>query len=172
MKRSLRAAAFVAALAVGSASAAEPAGDARDETGVQGRWAYSRQATPDAMIDMAATPSTQDADIWFLLACSADGRLSVALMHADRFPFQLDRSSLVQVQSARSSIVSVAAERSHPAQIVIDPALMGHIMPLILDEQEVAFAVTAGDGIVHRYIFALQPNDVALAPIRSRCLGD
>jgi hypothetical protein len=173
MERRLRAAALVAALAVqlgfAAARAGEPAGEIRDEIGVQGRWAYSRQAGPDGAIDMAATPSAQDADTWLLLACSGDGRLSVALMHAERFPFQLDGSSSVQVQSARISGTPVAAERTQPAQIAIDPALMRHIMPLLMDEQEMSVSVTGSDGIVHRYTFALQPNDVALAPIRSRC---
>ena len=174
MRRHLRAAAaLVVALAASPAAAPprEAAGELRDEIGVQGRWAYTRQAGPDETIDMATTPSFQDADIWLLVACSDSARLSVALMHADRFPFDLDGSSTVQVQSARLSRVAVATERARPAQIVIDPALMRHIMPLLGDEQELALSVTAGDGTVHRYTFELQPNDVALAPLRSRCLG-
>jgi hypothetical protein len=45
-------------------------------------------------------------------------------------------------------------------------------MPLLLDEQQLTVSVTARDGAVHRYTFALQPNHVALAPLRARCLGD
>jgi hypothetical protein len=146
-------------------------GDGRDEIGIEGRWAYSRQAGPDAVIDMATTPAVQDDDVWLLLACSGDGRLSVALMHADRFPFDLDQASSLQVQSARLSSTAVVAERSQPAQIVMDPVLVRHIMPLLLDEQELSVSVTARDGAVHRYTFTLQPNDVALAPLRSRCSG-
>jgi hypothetical protein len=147
-------------------------GDGRGQLAVEGRWAYSRQAGPDDTTDMATTPATQDGDVWFLLACSGNGRLSVALIHMDRFPFELDETSSLQVQSARLSTVSVVAERLRPAQIVMDAALVQHIMPLLLDEQEVTVSVAARDGVVHRYTFALQPNVVALAPLRSRCLGD
>ena len=164
--------ALAAQLAFTTASAGAPPGDRRDEIGIQGRWAYSQQAGPDAVTDMATTPAAQDPDVWFLLACSGDGRLSVALMHTERFPFEVDAASSVQVQSERLSRIAVVAERSRPAQIVMDPSLVRHIMPMLLDEKEVAVFVTAKDGVVHRYSFVLQPNDVALAPLRARCSGD
>ena len=143
--------------------------DLRDEIAVQGRWAYSQQAEPDAVTDMATTPAAQDPDVWLLFACSGEGRLSVALMHTERFAFDLDASASVQMESARLSTVSVVAERLRPAQIVMDPKLVQHIMPLLVQEQELSISVTASDGVAHRYTFALQPNDVALAPVRSRC---
>jgi hypothetical protein len=158
--------------ALAAAAANEPAGGEPGAIGVQGRWAYSRQAGPDDVIDMATTPAAQDPDVWLLLACSGQGRLSVALMHSDYFPFELDGSSSVQVQSARLSEIAMAVERAQPAQIAIDPALARHIMPLLINEQDLSVSVTARDGIVRRYTFALQPNDVALAPLRSRCSGD
>jgi hypothetical protein len=163
----------VVAAQVGFAAtvASEPFGDGRDDIGFQGRWAYSQQAAPDAIIDMATTPAAQDADVWLMFACSGDGRLSVALMHVDRFPFEVDETSWLQVQSARLSTLSIVAERFRPAQIVMDPSLVRHIMPLLLEEQELSISVAARDGVAHRYTFALQPNDVALAPVRSRCSG-
>jgi len=154
-----------------AAAARDAPGGLHDELGIQGRWAYSRQALPDDMLDMATTPALQDADVWLLLACSGSGRLSVALMHSDRFAFDLDKALALQVQSERLSSTLVAAERSQPAQIVIDPNVVRHIMPMLLDEQELSVSLTAQDGIVHRYTFALQPNDVALAPLRERCSG-
>jgi hypothetical protein len=90
-------------------------------------------------------------------------------MHSDRFAFDLDKALALQVQSERLSSTLVAAERTQPAQIVIDPNLVRHIMPLLIDEQELSVSLTARDGGVHRYTFALQPNDVALAPLRERC---
>jgi hypothetical protein len=53
----------------------------------------------------------------------------------------------------------------------MDANLVQHILPLLVDEQELSVSVTASDRVVHRYTFALQPNDVALAPVRSRCSG-
>lgn len=172
---SLSGAALVAAVAAqmgfAAAVAGEPPGDGRDEIRFQGRWAYSRQAAPDAVTDMATTPAAQDPDVWLLFACSGEGRLSVALINTDRFAFDVDASSSVQLESAELSTVSVVAERLRPAQIVLDPNLVRHIMPLLLKEQELSVSVTASDRVVHRYTFALQPNDVALAPLRSRCSG-
>ena len=164
------AAAIHFALAAGAAN--EALGGEPNAIGVQGRWAYSRQAGPDDVIDMATTPAAQDPDVWLLLACSGHGRLGVALMHSNYFPFELDRSSSVHVWSAKLSETAMAVERARPAQIVIDPALARHIMPLLIGEQELSVSVSARDGIVRRYTFALQPNDVALAPLRSRCSGD
>src|ERR1043166_2229627 len=143
---------------------------ASDEIGIQGRWAYSRQAAPGDMIDMATTPALQDADVWLLVACDGNGRLSVVVMHSERFSFDIDESSSVQLQSARLGSTSVVARRTQSSHIEIDPNLVRHIMPLLLDEQELSLSITARDGAVHRYTFTLQPNDVALAPLRSRCL--
>ena len=163
--------AVAAQVGFAAAIAGEPPGDGRDEIRFQGRWAYSRQAAPDAVRDMAITPAAQDPDVWLLFACSGDGRLSAALMHTGRFGFDVDASSSVQVESADLSAVTVGAERLRPAQIVMEPKLIQHIMPLLVKEQEVSISVTARDGVIHRYTFALQPNDVALAPLRSRCAG-
>jgi len=165
----LRIAALMASLA--AAHLAPAAIAAPDAIGVQGRWAYARQTGPDETIDMATTPAVQDSDIWLLLACNESARMSVAVMHVDRFPFALDDAAPVQLQSAKLARISAATERARPAQITIDPTLMRHIMPLLVDEQELAIAMTASDGTVHSYTFVLQPNDVALAPLRSRCLG-
>jgi len=161
----------VAALLWFPAAARGAPGDPHDEIGIQGRWAYSRQALPDDMLDMATTPALQDADVWLLLACSGNGQLSAALMHTERFAFDLDESSSLQIRSARLSSTAAVAERAQPAQIVMDPCLVRHIMPLIVDEQEVFVSVKARDHVVHRYTFRLQPNDIALAPLRSRCSG-
>jgi hypothetical protein len=109
----------VAQLALAVTIASGAPGDGRGQLAIEGRWAYSRQAGPDDTTDMATTPATQDGDVWFLLACSGNGRLSVALIHMDRFPFELDETSSLQMQSARLSMVSVVAERLRPAQIVM-----------------------------------------------------
>jgi len=136
---------------------------------IQSRWTYSWEAAPDDMVEMATTPAVQDSDVSLMLACSGNGRLSVALMHADYFPFEVDGSSSVQVQSPSLSRTSGVVERGQTAQIVFDSTLMQHIMSLLAEAQEMAISVTAKDGVVHRYTFALQPNDLALAPLRERC---
>jgi len=164
--------AVAAQLGFAAAVASAAPGDGIDEIGIQGRWAYSREARPDAVIDMATTPSAQDPDVWFLLACSAEGRFSAALIHTGRFSFDLDEASTVELQSERLLRTSVVVERSQPAQILMDRNLMRHILPLLIEETELSVSITARDGAVHRYTFALQPNDVALGPLRARCSGD
>jgi len=46
------------------------------EVNVQGGWAYSARGEDGAEEHMAATRAAEDA-VWFLLACRADGRLTV-----------------------------------------------------------------------------------------------
>ena len=176
IKRGMRRVAIllmIAAAQLGFAAAVASAapGDGVDDLGIQGRWAYSRQAGPDAVVDMATTPSAQDPDVWFLLACSGDGRLSAALIHTGRVSFDLDEASSVELQSERLLRTSVVVERSQPAQILMDRNLVRHILPLLIEETELSVSITARDGVVQRYTFALQPNDVALGPLRSRCSG-
>jgi hypothetical protein len=169
--RTLLLVAVAAQFGFAAAVASAGPGDGVDEIGIQGRWAYSRQAGPDAVIDVATTPAVQDSDVWFLLACTVEGRLSAALIHTGRFSFDLDEASSVELQSERLLRTSVAVERSQPAQILMDRNLVRHILPLLIEETELSVSITERDGVVHRYTFALQPNDVALAPLRSRCSG-
>ena len=141
------------------------------EIGAQGPWTYTRLGSRNVMMDMAATPAAEDPDIWLLVACDDNAQLSVALMHADRFPFRIGRSSSVELRSERLHRLSVAAKSFETSQIAIDPAMMRHVMPLLVEEDRLGVSITAADGAAHDYTFAMQPNDVALAPVRSRCLG-
>jgi hypothetical protein len=79
---------------------------------------------------------------------------------------------LVVEDEPRLLRTSVVVERSQPAQILMDRNLVRHILPLLIEETELSVSITARDGAVHRSTFALQPNDIALGPLRSRCSGD
>jgi len=46
---------------------------------------------------------------------------------------------------------------------------MRHIMPLIMEADELVAAIPDQDGAMHSYTFSMQPNDIALKPIRARC---
>jgi hypothetical protein len=46
---------------------------------------------------------------------------------------------------------------------------MRHVMPLLMQDDELVVSVPDRDGAVHNYTFSMQPNDLALRPIRSRC---
>jgi len=46
---------------------------------------------------------------------------------------------------------------------------MRHIMPLLMQDEELVVSIPERDGAMHNYTFPMQPNDLALSPIRSRC---
>jgi hypothetical protein len=67
--------------------------DSRGRTGqkemgddLQGGGAYTARGDDGAVEHVAATRATEDA-VWLLLACGADERLIVSLIHAEGFPF-------------------------------------------------------------------------------------
>jgi hypothetical protein len=138
---------------------------------VQGGWAYSQQVQGGKVQYIATTRAAED-DAWFLLACSAEERLAVSLIHTIRFPFPLNPSSLVNVRSNNLPSVSVEGKSVQDNLIFLDPKPMRHIMPLLLQEEQLVISVSERDGTEHDYTFYMQPNDLALKAIRSGCLDD
>src|SRR6266446_3726565 len=130
--------AAVAAFVIASEASAEKG---LDEVHVQGGWAYAARGNDDVVAHMAATRAAEDA-AWLLLACSADGRLTV---------------SLIEGKSVQNN------------QLFVDPIPMRHVMPLLMQDDELVVSVPDRDGAMHNYTFSMQPNDLALRPIRSRC---
>ena len=157
----LAAAAFV----IASEGSAE---DGQNEVSVQGGWAYTERGNGGAVEHVAATRAAEDA-AWLLLACSADERLIVSLIHTEQFPYPLKPSSSVQLRSNNMPTVSIEGKSVQNNQIFIDPRQMRHIMPLLLQDDELVVSIPGPDGAMHDYTFSMQPNDVALRPIRSRC---
>jgi hypothetical protein len=47
---------------------------------------------------------------------------------------------------------------------------MRHIMPALLQDDQLVVSIPERTGAMHDYTFSMQPNDVALGSIRSRCL--
>src|SRR6266487_316231 len=144
------------------------AGEGRDEVSVQGGWAYTARGDGGAVEHVAATRAAEDA-AWLLLACSADERLIVSLIHTEQFPFPLKPSSTVQLRSNNVPTVSIEGKSVQNNQIFVDPRPMRHIMPLLMQDDQLVVSIPGRDGAMHDYTFSMQPNDVALTPIRSRC---
>jgi len=138
------------------------------EVNVQGGWAYSARGEDGAEEHMAATRAAEDA-VWFLLACRADGRLTVSFIHTEHFPFPLKPVSLVKLQSNNVPTALIEAKSIENNQIFIAPLLMRHIMPLLMQDNELVVSISEKDGAMHDYTFSMQPNDLALRPIRLRC---
>jgi VCBS repeat-containing protein len=89
---------FLAAAAAFLPASEGWAGQGPGEVNVQGGWAYTARDEDGAVEHVAATRATEDA-VWFLLACRADGRLTVSFIHDENFPFPLKPVSLVKLHS-------------------------------------------------------------------------
>jgi len=135
---------------------------------VQGGWAYTAKSQHGAVEHVATTRAAEDA-VWFLLACGADGRLTVSFSHSERFPFPLKPVSLVKLQSNSVPTALIEAKSVENNQIFIAPLIMRHIMPLLMQDDELVVSIPDQDGAMHDYTFSMQPNDLALSPFRSRC---
>ena len=156
---------FFAALLIVSEGSAE---QGLDEVNVQGGWAYTARGEDGAEEHVAATRAAEDS-VWFVIACRADGRLVVSFVHSENFPFPLKPVSLVKLQSNNVPTALIEAKSVEHNQIFIAPLLMRHIMPLLMQENELVVSNPERDGAMHDYTFSMQPNDLALRPIRSRC---
>jgi hypothetical protein len=82
----------------------------------------------------------------------------------------LKPSSSVQLRSNNVPTVSIEGKSVQNNQIFVDPRTMRHIMPLLMQDDQLVVSIPGQDGAMHNYTFSMQPNDVALRPIRSRCL--
>jgi hypothetical protein len=139
-----------------------------DNVNVQGRWAYTARDNNGGMEHMAVTQAAED-DAWLLLLCSPDERLTVSVIHNEQFPFPLKASSSVKIRSKNVPAVSVEGKSIKNDQIFVDPKPMRHIMPMLLQDYNLVVSIPEWDGAMHDYTFSTQPNDLALAPIRSHC---
>ena len=158
------AALFLAAAAAFVIASEASAGQGSGEVNVQGGWAYTARDKDSEVEHVAITRAAEDT-VWFLLACKADGRLTVSFVHSEHFPFPLKPVSLVKLQSNNVPTALIEAK----SVFFIAPLLMRHIMPLLMQDDELVVSIPDWDGAMHDYTFSMQPNDVALSPIRSRC---
>ena len=159
---------FLAAAAAFVITSEGPAEQGSEEVNVQGGWAYTARGQDGAVEHVATTRAAEDA-VWFLLACRADGRLTVSFIHSEHFPFPLKPVSLVKLQSNNVPTALIEAKSIENNQIFVAPLLMRHIMPLLMQDDELVVSIPDQDGAMHDYTFSMQPNDLALRPIRLRC---
>src|SRR5262249_24964232 len=106
------------------------------------------------------------------LGCGDDERLTVSAIHSTRFPFPMSVHASVQLHSRRVPKNSIAAGVSQSKSLFIDPNPLRHILPLLIDDEQLFLSIPEQDGTMHDYTFSMQPNDVALKPIRLGCLNE
>jgi hypothetical protein len=138
------------------------------EVNVQGGWAYTTREHEDGIEYMATTHAAED-DTWLLLACSADKRLAVSVIHTGQFPFPLKPSSSVKLWSNTVPPFSIEGRSIQKNLIFMDPKPLRHIMPVLVQDDKLVVSVPEQDGTTHDYTFTMQPNDLALKQIRSGC---
>src|SRR5215831_14156802 len=151
---------FLAAAAAFVITSAGLAEQDPDQVNVQGGWAYTAKDKGGAVEHVAATRAAEDA-VWLTLGCKADGRLAVS--------FPLQPVSMVKLQSNNVPTALVEAKNVENNQIFVAPLLMRHIMPLVMQDDQLVASIPDRDGAMHSYTFSMQPNDLALKPIRARC---
>ena len=139
---------FLAAAAAFLIASEGWAEQAPGEVNVQGGWAYTARNEDGAVEHVAATRAAEDA-VWFMLACSADGRLTVSFSHSEHFPFPLKPVSMVKLQSNNVPTALIEAKSVENNQIFIAPLIMRHIMPLLMQEDEIVVSIPERDGPRH-----------------------
>ena len=75
----------------------------------------------------------------------------------------------MKLQSNNVPTALIEAKSVENNQIFIAPLLMQHIMPLLMQDDKLVVSIPDRDEAMHTYTFSMQPNDLALGSIRSRC---
>src|SRR5262245_7458546 len=127
-------AATVAFLIEGSAK--EGLGDVK----VEGGWAYTEKSKDGEVEHVAASRAAEDA-VWLAVACAANGRLTVSFVHSQQFPFPLKPLFFVKPHSNNVPTAVFEAKSIESNQIFVAPLLMRHIMPLLMQEDEIVVSI-------------------------------
>jgi hypothetical protein len=155
---------FAAFLVVVNVSAEQ----AFSEIKVQGSWAYTTRARENETEYMASIRAAEGST-WFLLACRPEKRFTVSLIQTEQFPFPLKPSSSVQLRSNSVPTFSIEGKSIQNNLIFLDPRPLRHLMPSIVQDDQLVVSISDQNGTLHNYTFPIRPNDLALKPIRSGC---
>ena len=159
------AACFAAFLvAVNDLSAEQNVGEVK----AQGGWAYTTRES-EGGTEYMATVQAEQGSTWLLLACRPDKRFTVSLIHTAQFPFPLKPSSPVELRSNSVPSFTIEGKSIQRNLIFLDPRPLRHVMPLIVQDDQLVVSISDQNGTLYDYTFSLQPNDLALGPIRSGC---
>jgi hypothetical protein len=116
-----------------------------------------------------ATVQAEDGSTWLLLTCRADKRFTVSLIHTGQFPFPLKPSSPVELRSNSVPSFTIEGKSIQSNLIFVDPKPLRHVMSLIVQDDRLLVTVSDQNGTAHDYAFSMQPNDLALEPMRIGC---
>jgi hypothetical protein len=95
-------------------------------------------------------------------------RQAVTVSLTGQFPFPVMPSSSVQLRS--DNVPAFLIEGTVESNLIfVDPGPLRHIMPVIVQDEQLVVSILEQNGTLHDYTFSIQPNDLALEPIRSAC---
>jgi hypothetical protein len=139
---------------------------------VQGPWAYTRQVqgASEAVRDVATTAAVDDSNVWLLLACDEDRRVTVSIMHVEELPFRVGSEVNVSLRIDDHPKLTMPAISIHNQQISIGSGSSHDLLPLLVGGNQSFVTIPDSRGEPHEYGFKLQPNDIALSSIRANCL--
>jgi len=157
----------VSCLAPFNSASAQPG-----EINVQQQWAYMRHIdlTTGKVQFLAATAAIDDDNAWLLLACGEDGRITFSMIYTGGFPYSLKSPVSVSIQVDIALGVTTAAVMIGQDHISIDPRLSHELLSFLVDGSGLSASIADADAKIRSYAWSLQPNDVALADIRTHCL--
>jgi len=128
---------------------------------VQGPWAYSHQFDEAHHVEFLATTRAEDMDVFLVLACSS-ARVAISFIHLNRFPYVLRERGHVTMRLDQSDPISIPVALIGQNNLSTDPRSIKDLVSMLMRSNRLSVAITETDGAVHTYVFALQPNDVAL----------
>jgi len=143
--------------------------DLSDDVQREGGWAYKTARETDGTLKSLATTRAVEDDIWLVVACDANERLEVALVHGTQFPFSIKSLSAMKLWSNQVPAVAIEVAALNDNVIGINPIQAQSIMPRMVRDQNLTVGIYERNGASHEYTFRMQPNN-ALASIRDRCL--
>jgi hypothetical protein len=135
---------------------------------VQGGWAYTTRVR-ESGTEYLASIRAAEGSTWLLLACRPDKQLTVSLIHTEQFPFPLKPSSSVPIAIDSVPTLSIEGKSIQSNLIFVNPWPLRHVMPSIVQDEQLMLSIPDQNGTLHNYTFPMQPNDLALKPIRSGC---
>jgi hypothetical protein len=142
-------------------SIARPAAAQISEVEVQGPWAYTHQFDEEHQIEFLATTRAEEMDVFLVLACSTK-RVTMSFVHLNRFPYTLPARGHVTVQLGQSDPISLPVALADNNHVMADPRSTKDLVSVLIRSNRLSVSITAVGGVVHTYVFSLQPNDLAL----------
>ena len=99
--------------------------------------------------------------MFLVLGCST-ARIVMSFIYLDHFPYSVPERGHVTVQFNQSDPILLSTAVIDQKNITADPRATRDLVLMLRRSNRLSVAITEVSGAVHRYVFSLQPNDLAL----------